>query len=141
MFIEILTRPLHFLLRPEEHKCEAGLLSLAHFYDYIIVCDPKVSEEVFHILLRGLVGNTSQLDAPIHIFLVQIRPQIDRFLLKLVVQEALILRVRHLIELNPTRTNILALFLIHSITCLLLILEEQSRLASLATIREHAQVN
>ena len=141
LFVQILPRSLHFLLRSEEHKGEASLLSLAHFYDYIVVGHPEVPEKVLHILLRGLVGNTSQLDAPIHIFLVQIRPQVHRFLLKLIIEEALVLRVGHLIELNPARTNILALLFIHSVACFFLVLEEQSRLASFATIGEDAEVD
>ena len=74
---------------------------MAHLDYDVIIGHVVVGKEVLDILLRGLVGDASQLDAAIYVLLVQEVLQVDCLAVKLVIHEGLILGVGHLIQLDP----------------------------------------
>ena len=65
LLVEFLPCALHIILVFQEHKREASFLTLSHFKYDIVVIDAIVREEVLHIVLGGLIGDSSQLDTPV----------------------------------------------------------------------------
>jgi len=107
---------------------------LAHLDDNVIFCQVVVGKEVHYILLRSLVGDASQLDATAQVLLIQEILEVDGLAIELVIHEALVLGVGHLVKLDPTRAHILALLLIHGVFSLSFGLEQDGGLASLSAV-------
>ena len=136
LFVELLASPLHIVLVVEEHQCKACLLALSHLNDNVIISQIVVGEEVHHILLRCLVGDASQLDATAQVLLVEEVLEVHSLAVELIIHKALELVVGHLVKLDPARSHILALLLVHGIGCLILILKQYGGLTSLSAISQ-----
>lgn len=94
---------------------------MAHLDNNRIVIHAEVCEEILNVLLARLVGDTTKFNAAMQVFFVKEVLKSYCLLIELVISKALVLTVGHLIELNPTRPNILALLLIHRVLSLLFV--------------------
>lgn len=97
LFVELIASSLHVVLVIEEGKSETCLLALAHLDDNVIFCQVVVGEEVHYILLGSLVGDASQFDATAQVLLIQEVLEVDGLAIELLIHEALVLGVGHLV--------------------------------------------